>query len=86
MAMFISNLNHVQMFMFNVHVQYKSCSSDLLCPDVKVMIPNDLGSLSSEAALEKIFGNPGVVNFVIKCSDDHHVTLMLHIQAFIYRP
>jgi hypothetical protein len=35
----------------NVHLEaYKACSSDLtLCPDVKllkVMIPNDLGSLS----------------------------------------
>ena len=46
-----------------------------------VMIPNDLGSLSS--ALEKILGNQGVVDFVIECSDDHHVTLMLHIQGHL---
>ena len=43
------------------------------------MIPNDLVSLSS--ALEKRLGNQRVVVLVIECSDDHHVTLMLHIQG-----
>jgi hypothetical protein len=43
------------------HVHLESDSSDLtLCPDVKVVIPNDLGSLTS--ALEKKVGNDRVVN------------------------
>jgi hypothetical protein len=48
----------------NDHLE--SCVRDFTaCPDIKIMIPSDLISLSS--ALEKKLGNQGVVIIVVEC-------------------